>query len=485
MLARALAATQQAGGSARTRAQVLWAAALLAILDEDYEQARAYAEEAFPLAQVSGDRRTIGRWMIMAGNAKRSIDANAAATIGAQAVEILRADGDMHGLAFALANLALSEGMRDRFDAVRERYEEFVALAGEKPSWLLPWLRTPSRGPTSARDFHAQRSSTASGRCRLEADRDPHLLCRDRPPAAAMVLAGEAHSAHEQGLAMLDRTRRAGLALAAAALERSVAAAELALGELDQAQARAERGLENPHRYTAAEWRDTLTRIALARGDARAAHEHADALRAFGQSTGSPRKIALADWAHGAAALLDGELAEACERLHAALPRQAEQGLLPEAIDSLETLGELELASNHATRGARLIASAQAGRRTFGIVCRASHPDGPEALHARCEQLLGNRYAAVFADGEAMTLQCAMICATRTRTPRTTHPRVGEPQPRPERSRRARRRRPQQSRYRQALAHLTRPVKAHLTHVYRKLDVNNRVQLAALSRKEI
>ena len=422
----------------------------------------------------------------MAGNAKRSIDANAAATIGAQAVEILRADGDMHGLAFALANLALSEGMRDRFDAVRERCEEFVALAGEKPSWLLPWLENALAWADISQGFPRSALEHCQRALQLEANRATltyYVATAHR--LQAMVLAGEAHSAHEQGLAMLDRTRRAGLALAAAALERSVAAAEFALGELDQAQARAERGLENPHRYTAAEWRDTLTRIALARGDARAAHEHADALRAFG-STGSPRKIALADWAHGAAALLDGELAEACERLHAALPRQAEQGLLPEAIDSLEALGELELASNHATRGARLIASAQAGRRTFGIVCRASHPDGPEALHARCEQLLGNRYAAVFADGEAMTLQCAIEYARRGRG-RRGRPTHGWASLSPVQSEVA------------ALAAegLSNPdigkrllisrgtVKAHLTHVYRKLDVNNRVQLAALSRKEI
>ena len=37
----------------------------------------------------------------------------------------------------------------------------------------------------------------------------------------------------------------------------------------------------------------------------------------------------------------------------------------------------------------------------------------------------------------------------------------------------------------QALFITTRTVKAHLTHIYEKLGVNNRVQLAALSRERI
>jgi predicted ATPase/DNA-binding CsgD family transcriptional regulator len=473
------------GGDARARAQVLWAAALLAILDQDFAQARVYAEEAFPLAQSSGDRRTIGRWMIMAGNAQRSIDANAAATIGGQAVEILRGEGDTHGLAFALANLALTEGMRDRFDAVRETCGEFDALPGEKPPWLLPWVENAlawadvSQGDPRSALTHCERAiELEAGRVTLT-----HYIATAHK-LQAMALSGEASDARDEGLAVLDATGRTGLAIAAAAIERGVAGAELALGELDGAQARAERGLENPHYYTAAEWRETLIRIALARGDAQAARRHAAALRAFGQSTGSARKLALADWGHGAAALLCGEPEHAHSSLHAALSRQAEHGLAPEAIDTLEALGELALAVDDAARAARLIGSAQSARRARGIVRVPPHPEGSRALYARVEQALGSeRCAAAFADGEALSLTRAIDYARRGRGSRR-RPTHGWTSLSPVESEVAT----------LAAEGLTNPqigerifisrgtVKAHLTHIYRKLGVSNRTQLATVSR---
>ncbi len=473
------------GGDARARAQVLWAAALLAILDQDFTQARVYAEEAFPLAQSSGDQRTIGRWMIMAGNAQRSIDANAAATIGGQAVEILRGEGDTHGLAFALANLALTEGMRDRFDAVRETCGEFEALPGEKPPWLLPWVENAlawadvcQGDPRSALEHCDRALELEAGRATL-----PYYIATAHR-LQAMALTGEAPRARDEGLAVLDATGRTGLAIAAAAIERGVAGAELALGELDGAQARAERGLENPHYYTAAEWRETLIRIALASGDARAARRHAAALRAFGQSTGSARKLALADWGHGAAALLCGEPEHAHSSLHAALSRQAEQKLAPEAIDTLEALGELALVTEDAARAARLIGGAGSARRARGIVRVPPHPEGSQALYARVERALGSeRCAAAFADGEALSLTRAIDYARRGRGHRG-RPTHGWASLSPVESEVAR----------LAAEGLTNPqigerifvsrgtVKAHVTHIYRKLGVSSRIQLASVAR---
>lgn len=56
---------------------------------------------------------------------------------------------------------------------------------------------------------------------------------------------------------------------------------------------------------------ELLARIDLAQRRAVGLGRHAAALRAIGQHTGNPRRLALASWAHGAAALLGGELAVA------------------------------------------------------------------------------------------------------------------------------------------------------------------------------
>jgi predicted ATPase/DNA-binding CsgD family transcriptional regulator len=477
--ARVLAATPD--GEARPRAQVLWAAALLAILDQDYTQARAYAEEAFPLAQASGDQRTIGRWMIMAGNAQRSIDANAAATIGVQAVELLRAEGDAHGLAFALANLALTEGMRDRFGAVRERCEEFAAIPGAKPPWLLPWVENAlawadiSQGDPQSALEHCERAlALEAGRVTL-----PHYIATTHK-LQALALTGRAQLAYELGVAELGRTREAGLPTASTALERSVAAAELALGDLDAAQTRAERGLEHPHHYTAAEWRETLMRIALARGEAHTARDHAAALRAFGESTGSARKRALADWGQGAAALLCGEPEQAHSLLHTALATQSEHGLALEAIDTLEALGERALAGTQAARAARLLGAAQAARRERGIVAVPPRPDGPAGLRSGCEQLLGGeRCTRAWGEGEALSLAAAIDYVRRARGKRGRALRgwtsLTQAEAQAAELAAAGLSNPQIS----ARLFMSRStVKTHLSRAYRKLGVSNRTQLA-------
>ena len=65
--------------------------------------------------------------------------------------------------------------------------------------------------------------------------------------------------------------------------------------------------------------------------------------------------LAIASWADGAAALLTGELEEAGNRLHEALALQIEQGLRPDAIDTVEALAELQIVGGHAEPGARLL----------------------------------------------------------------------------------------------------------------------------------
>jgi predicted ATPase/DNA-binding CsgD family transcriptional regulator len=478
---RVLAA--EPAGDPRARAQVMWAMSLLAILDEDYAQARVYAEEGFPLAQLSGDAKTIGRWMIMAGNAQRSIDAGRAAQIGLEAVRILGDAGDDHGLAFALANLALTEGMRDNFAALREICSEFVSLPGDRPPWLLPWIENA----LAWADIAQGDPRSAVERCRrsIELGRGGTSIGRYvaiSHQLHAMALLGEGREALELGVGQLERARRAGLTQAAMALDHGITYAELAVGEFDRAQTRAERGADDPHVYSAALSREVLIRIALARGEADVARQHAAVVRSTGEAAGSVRLVALADWADGRTALLSGELRIAYRLLHAALKAESAQGLRPEMIDTLEALGDLALLGEDDERGTRLLAAADAARRALGIAPPA--PGGGGTAETVSVRVRGRvRYSEAWNEGARLSLQDAVEYAQRGRR-LSRRPESGWESLTPIEASVA------------ALAAegLTNPeisgqlfisrgtVKYHLSHVYGKLGIKNRLQLGAFVR---
>jgi predicted ATPase/DNA-binding CsgD family transcriptional regulator len=476
---RVLAATP--GGDPRARAQVLWAASLLAVLDEEYDLARAYAEEAFPLAQLSGDARTIGRWMTMAGQAQRSINASAAVAVGRQAVALLRDASDAQALAFGLAQLALSEGMRDHFDEVRALCREFDALPGDKPWWLLPWTENALawadviQGYPEAALEHCRRS--------LELERGRQSVGRYvaiSHQLRAMALLGDGHEARRLGTAEWNMARRAGLAQAAAAVEHGIGYAELALGELDSAAERALRGTEDPHLYSAAQWREIVIRIAIAREDTEAVRLNAAALRAVGEPASSPRLLALADWAEGRAALIGGDLRAAHTRLHRALATQAQAGLKPDTIDTLEALSELALMGSDDERGLRLSAATVAARRRLSIVASPPRRSDTRSAEDACG---AERCAEIRAEGAGMTLEEAVAYAQRGRR-LPGRPDSGWESLTPI----------EVSVAELAADGLTNPeisarlfiargtVKHHLSHVYAKLGVKNRLQLAAVAR---
>jgi predicted ATPase/DNA-binding CsgD family transcriptional regulator len=477
--ARVLAAT--AGGDPRARAQVLWAASLLAVLDQEYDMARTYAEEAFPLAQRSGDARTLGRWMTMAGQAQRSIDVCAAVAIGRQAVGLLRDAGDAQALAFGLAQLALTEGMRDQFDEVRTLCREFDALPGDKPWWLLPWIENALawadvvQGDAAAAVDHCRRS--------LELERGRQSVARYvaiSHQLRAMAMLGDGHEARRLGVAEWSAARRAGQAQAEATVEHGIGYAELALGELESAAERALRGIESPHIYSAEQWREVLIRILIVRGDADAVRLNAAALRAVGEPASSPRLLALADWAEGRAALMAGDLRTTHNRLHRALETQAQAGLKPDTIDTLEALVDLALTGSDHERALRLNAATLAARERLSIVASPPRRSDTRAAEDACG---AERYAEIRAEGAAMTLEEAIAYAQRGRR-RPERPDSGWESLTPIEA----------SVAKLAADGLTNPeisarlfiargtVKHHLSHAYGKLGVKNRMQLAAVAR---
>jgi predicted ATPase/DNA-binding CsgD family transcriptional regulator len=472
---------------AAARSYVLHTAAQLAIFAEDYTRARAYAQEALPLARSSGDDGALGSGLVLAAVGQRASDPAASAELGRQAVALLRGAGDRQDLALAVAQLALTEALRDRFGAARELSEELGALLGGRPpSWLAPWIEVTiawadlgQGNPRSALE-HCERA------LELEDGRSSTAYYTALSyKLHAMVLTGEAGRARAIGTAEVNEAERVGLGVAVAGLEFAVALAELALEEYGPARDLAMRRFGDPHFAVAANAHELLARLELAERRPDPLRRHAAALRATGQHTGNPRLQALAGWADGTAALLTGELTEAANRLDEALSLQVEHRLRPGAIDTLEAIGELQLARGRAGAAARLLGAAEHARSELELCRLPARPTHFQQLRERGTHAAGDEpWAQALAEGRELTLEAALDYAHRGRGRRVTSPAgVGSLTP------------AELSVAEAAADGLTNAaiatrlfmsrgtVKAHLAHAYQKLEVANRVELAALVRE--
>ncbi|MGH2870262.1 MAG: helix-turn-helix transcriptional regulator [Solirubrobacteraceae bacterium] len=482
LCARALEAAPDADPVAR--AHVLFTAALLAVFDADYPRTRAYAEEAMPLAHASADDGAIGVGLMLASVAKRPLDPNESAQLGRRAVELLRGAGDRQDLALAVAQLAMTEALRDRFDAVRGACDEFASLTqGQRPSWLAVWLEIAlawadlAQGDPRSALVHSERG------LELEDDRPTlgHFIALSHK-LHAMVLIGDAGPARAVGVAAIEQAQRAGLGVAVATVESVVGLAELALDELASARARALERFSDSHFAGAADSHELLARVELAEGGAGALGRHAAALRSTGQHAGNPRLLAIANWADGAAALHAGKLIEAGNRLHEALALQIEHQLRPDAIDTLEALAELQIAGGRAAPGARLLGAAQRAREELELRRLPARKAHFAEFRARGEELAGSeRWTAASEDGLSLTLDAAFDYARRGRGQHVSSA-TGlaslTPTERSVAEAAAEGLTNAAIAARLLMSHGT--VKAHLAHAYSKLGVANRLQLATL-----
>jgi DNA-binding CsgD family transcriptional regulator len=152
---------------------------------------------------------------------------------------------------------------------------------------------------------------------------------------------------------------------------------------------------------------------------------------------------------------------------------------IPECLDAL---GEIAAGLGYHADAVRLLAVAERARHDTGAARVLPEQAHWDAIDTRLREILGDRYEAAAAQGAALTLDEALEWARRTRGPRTrplagwhsltpteakvanlvtqglTNPQIGE---------------------RMFISRET--VKTHLAHVFTKLGVNNRAELAALA----
>jgi predicted ATPase/DNA-binding CsgD family transcriptional regulator len=223
-------------------------------------------------------------------------------------------------------------------------------------------------------------------------------------------------------------------------------------------------------------WRSVcyLAEIELSLGDSDAARDAALRLRAAVAEVSAPLYEATSDLVLGECAR-PHDLTAALDLAHQSLATAAEFGLWPSAVDALEAIGSMLFDLGRPRDAARILAAAQAARGSMGYRYRYPH----RQAYVRAVQ------DAVRADdgweeGLALSLPGAVEVAQRMRGERL-RPLVGWDSLTPTELRVVE----------QVAAGLTNPqiaetllmsratVKTHLVHVYAKLALRNRSELAA------
>ncbi len=250
----------------------------------------------------------------------------------------------------------------------------------------------------------------------------------------------------------------------------------LFLGDLMQARASFEAGSGTAYqnyRLNAMLW---LAQVEIALGRTQAAHASATALfttcELVGPAFATTGHLVLAE------CLLQEQPGDALDRAHQALVVAADNELWVAAVNALEAIGTMLLNHGRAADGARLLAASQAERDRMGYQHRFAHRDAyvTTAHHSA-------RSTLAWAEGTTLGLNEAIEFAQRTRSERT-RPKTGWESLTP-----------MEIQVADAVVRgLTNPqvaetlfisrstVKTHLVHIFEKLGVRNRTELAALSR---
>lgn len=206
-------------------------------------------------------------------------------------------------------------------------------------------------------------------------------------------------------------------------------------------------------------------------------------IRASARHQENPAFEAVALRELGHLARLDGELADADDLAHRALALSADLGLLPDVAENLVAVGGIAAAGESWEEAARLFAAAAALRERLGSVLapwdQAVH-DGDVELVRR--SLGPDAFEVAWAEGQALGVEEAVTYAQRGRGERK-RPATGWASLTPTE--------------RQVVDLLTQglrnaeiaerlfvapsTIKTHLGHVFAKLGVSNRAELAALA----
>lgn len=476
-----------AGESEQLRASVLWSRSYLALASGELEATQAHAAEALALAEDAGDQGTAARALCGLGLAKAYADPAAGRPALKRAAELARAGGDGWALSNALEFVALSYLFQDDHAQVWACMADAAAVEGQGEDVTQVARRALALGSVLLLDGRLveARETFERGLSGWEGsvDRILELIWIDAQFGLISVLEGHPERALERLGPRLERAIKTGAGVAIPAILLWTAFAEIGAGYLEQARQRLDATIPIIEGRDAllsmwALWLRAETLRLLNDEEAEAAAKRAvEAGDRAGNRLGATRpKLTLARLA---ARRSEWSIAEQHALAHLdACVEGAHTSFVPACLDAL---AEIAAGLESHEEAIRLQAAATRAHSELGLGRWTPEQEHWDAIEARLRAAVGDApYQSTWQQGAELTIDETIGWVRRARGTRKrpaggwesltptevqvvnlvaeglTNPQIGE---------------------RMFISPAT--VKVHVKHVFGKLEINTRAELAA------
>ncbi len=469
------------------RAKALIAAGHIATFGTDWVAVQRFAEEALAIGREVGDERTVGRALDLIAWALLSLEPGAAMPVFEASIAITRPLGDAWFLADGLYGAGLLAALGGQLAAAPPLLEDALAVSRAAGNLL------------GIRESQTWLGLTATLQCRFA---EAHAMLEEAL-AQSRAIGDPMFAMFDLAFLGLGEIRTGEWAAARTHIEEAIALGrdmahdylpmiEWNLGLLEYATGELQRGevlmsealpVVRANNYASYSVGALLIGAAaqLARGEMAPAVAAIEEAVLEARESGNPLAIGPALEAQARLARETGEVSHAEELLHEALRAFHDAGDPAGVADVLESLAAVVCDLQSEEQAVRLLGAADAARTALGCVrFPVRQPDYQEQLGVVREALGEEAFSAAWSEGAALSLDDAVAYAERGRGERKrpsrgwdslspaelrvvqlvseglTNPQIGE-----------------------RLFISRRTVQAHLSHVFAKLGVASRAELAA------
>jgi predicted ATPase/DNA-binding CsgD family transcriptional regulator/Tfp pilus assembly protein PilF len=401
------------GEAPKLRAKALWGDGFLSMMAGDPEHALPLLDEALATFRELGDARGCARALLIIANTRQSYDDPAVPQLLRESAALARSSGDSWCLAHALG-VAGFEAMRSSdLATARDLFEESLAVARaarDPQSLRIALLGTGSLMVALGAYGRAQSLLEEA----LEYARGSG---EEYAAGTALLYLGElalgrgeydrAGEVAQRARSLIPDAGPPGSSLGALLLLGRVA---IALEDHAGARRHLDEALRTGHGSLSV--MQELAQLAAREGDEFRARELLEEVLVRAQGAGAELTVATAQHGLGWLALATGDHVRAAA-LHAeALESRHRIGVLPEVCASLEAIAAVAVATERFAEAARLLGAAQQLRARGGYVAAPRESRRREADVARCRKALtSDRLDALAAAGGALSADAAVALA--------------------------------------------------------------------------